>query len=164
MVYAITGHRPDKINGYSDEAAQSLIDFAHHIIPSKIPLADAEAFYIGMAQGWDQAVAQFCIDSGIPFHAAIPFPNQDSLWPYPARVHYRNLMKHAATSKIVSPGQYSAEKMQLRNQWMVDQIVRWKGKVIAFWDGTPGGTANCVQYAERMKVEVINVYQDYWRK
>ena len=33
--------------------------------------------------------------------------------------------------------------MQLRNQYMVDQA----DYIVAAWDGTKGGTGNCVDYA-----------------
>ena len=48
---------------------------------------------------------------------------------------------------IVSPGEYAAFKMQVRNEWMVDQLNPATDLLLAAWDGSPGGTGNCVKYA-----------------
>ncbi len=37
--------------------------------------------------------------------------------------------------------------MQKRNEWMVDNC----DMLVAVWDGTDGGTYNCIDYAKRMK-------------
>jgi uncharacterized phage-like protein YoqJ len=50
-----------------------------------------------------------------------------------------------------------AEAMQLRNIWMVDHA----DEVWAFWDGSKGGTANCVKYAERVNKPVRNLFTEY---
>jgi uncharacterized phage-like protein YoqJ len=44
--------------------------------------------------------------------------------------------------------------MQKRNEYMVDN----SDIVIAVWDGSKGGTYNCVKYAEKLgkKIIVIN--------
>jgi uncharacterized phage-like protein YoqJ len=41
--------------------------------------------------------------------------------------------------------------MQLRNEFMVNN----SDIVIAVWDGTNGGTANCVKYAQVENKEII---------
>ena len=41
--------------------------------------------------------------------------------------------------------------MQTRNEWMVDKA----DVVIACFDGTNGGTANCVNYAREKNKELI---------
>ena len=43
--------------------------------------------------------------------------------------------------------------MQKRNEYMVDLADR----VIAVWDGSKGGTANCVKYAEKVGKEIIRI-------
>lgn len=43
--------------------------------------------------------------------------------------------------------------MQKRNEYMVDLADR----VIAVWDGSKGGTANCIKYAEKVGKEIIKI-------
>lgn len=43
----------------------------------------------------------------------------------------------------VSIGKYAAWKMQKRNEWMVNNC----DILLAIWDGTNGGTKNCIDYA-----------------
>jgi hypothetical protein len=31
--------------------------------------------------------------------------------------------------------------------------------VIALWDGSTGGTKNCIDYAQRKQIEIINAWQ-----
>ena len=42
---------------------------------------------------------------------------------------------------------------QKRNEWMVDHSSR----VIAFFNGEPGGTANTIDYARKRGVDVVIV-------
>jgi uncharacterized phage-like protein YoqJ len=55
---------------------------------------------------------------------------------------------------IVCEGGYHPDKLQKRNIWMVDRSTA----VLALWDGSKGGTANCVKYAEKVSVPVFNVW------
>ena len=48
-------------------------------------------------------------------------------------------------------GGYAGYKLQKRNEWMVDHC----DILIAVWDGTSGGTANCVNYAQSVNKEKI---------
>ena len=41
--------------------------------------------------------------------------------------------------------------MQIRNQWMVDNCEL----LIAVFDGTSGGTANCVNYAKSIRKNTV---------
>ena len=58
------------------------------------------------------------------------------------------MLKRAKSVVFVSEPPYSAEKMQIRNRYMVDWLGDSTGLLIAVWDGSPGGTANCVNYAK----------------
>jgi uncharacterized phage-like protein YoqJ len=49
--------------------------------------------------------------------------------------------------------QYSAAKMQIRNEYMVNAC----DKLIAVWDHTPGGTENCVKYAQSINKDIIYI-------
>lgn len=107
-----------------------------------------------MAQGVDQWAAEVCTRMGIPWCAAIPFEGQDSVWTAESQAYYRSLLKLATSTCVVSAGGYAGWKMQIRNQWMVDRC----DILVAVWDGSAGGTSNCVRYAEKVgrKIHRIN--------
>ena len=52
---------------------------------------------------------------------------------------------------VVCPGPYEKWKMQRRNEWMVDKSHALTG----YWNGTEGGTANCLQYAQKVGRELF---------
>lgn len=151
MILAATGHRPDKLGGYNDvEAENALRLLAHRYLIKLKPVLVIS----GMALGWDQRVAEASMLAGIPFVAAIPFYGQESKWPARAQAVYREIIAQAVETKIVSPGGYAPEKMQIRNRWMVDHA----NKMLAMWNGSPGGTANCIEYANIRGVPVDNLW------
>jgi uncharacterized phage-like protein YoqJ len=150
-VYAATGHRPDKLGGYYDMvAAERLARVAGEFLAACRP----DRVIVGMAQGWDTAVAVAAVRLGIPFVAAVPFKGQESTWSLTARKRYENLLECADEVVIVSPGGFSNAKMQTRNEWMVDRAAL----VVAMWNGTRGGTANCLDYAAARGVPIVNLF------
>lgn len=147
MKIAFTGHRPNKLGGYND--ATNLCGAVVHLINKEVAILtglDTEPpleFIVGMAQGVDTWAALYAIEFGIPFHAYIPFTGQETAWPQKAQTTYHNILKKAASIKVICKGGYAAWKMQVRNEAMVNDC----DVLIAIWNRTPGGTANCVQYA-----------------
>lgn len=99
-----------------------------------------------MALGVDQDFAYVCVELAIPFTAAIPFVGQESRWTEDSQRFYYELLVAADDVIVVSPGGYASWKMQVRNEWMVDHC----DLLIAVWDGTSGGTRNCVSYATKV--------------
>lgn len=159
MIIAATGHRPNKLGGYSPEVFNRLVSLADGYLRSWQP----SGVISGMALGWDLAFAQAAVELGIPLHAAVPFPGQESQWPASSQFLWRGLISLASSVTEVSPGPYHAGKMQVRNEWMVDRCDR----LCALWDGSNGGTGNCMAYALRdPKVTIDNlwpVWQEQWR-
>jgi len=153
VILAGTGHRPNKLGGYGDEIYYKLIRLAEAALRTCTP----EKVISGMALGWDQALAQTAVNLGVPFVAAVPYVGQDGVWPIRARDRYANILGKAAEKVIVSPGNFSALKMQKRNEWMVDNGTH----VLALWDGTPGGTGNCIKYAEKVGKPIINLWKEW---
>ncbi len=141
LIVSGTGHRPDKLGGYSAEARQKLESFAEKIVIQLKP----KKLYSGFAQGWDLALAEAAVRCGVPLIAAIPFGGQEYLWPAEAQERYRTLLRKAATVRLVCEGGYAAWKMQRRNEYLVTS----SNLVVALWDGSDGGTANCLRYAEK---------------
>ena len=144
MKVAFTGHRPEKIGGY--DLSNPVAKQVKMAISKKLQeLGTIERAISGLALGVDQIAAEVCIALKIPFVAAIPFVGQESKWPLKAQEHYEYLLSCAEKAQCVSSGEYAAWKMQARNQWMVDDC----DVLIAVYDGSPGGTRNCVEYAQK---------------
>jgi uncharacterized phage-like protein YoqJ len=146
MTLAVTGHRPDKLGGYSPVAKKRLNDFALQEL-SRISPSPSRVL-TGMALGWDLAIARACDALAIPFIAYIPFKNQDSRWPPISSQEYRLLLAKAAEVVNVCSGEYAAWKMHARNNRLVNDC----DKLLALYDGSPSGTGSCVRYA-RCKVD-----------
>lgn len=149
MIASFTGHRPNKLGGYQipNPTYTYIIQELNNILLKLKP----EKAISGMALGWDQWAAQTCIDLQIPFIAAIPFVGQEKIWPQSSIDIYNVLLQKAIEQVIVCEGGYAAWKMQKRNEWMVDR----SDIVIACFDGTNGGTANCIRYAKEKNKELI---------
>lgn len=154
LTLAVTGHRPNKLGGYSTEVYERLTDFAAGELAELAP----DLVITGMAQGWDMAIAEAARSIGIPYHAYVPFKGQQLLWPDETQLLYRNLLKSAQKVVYCSGPGYSGWKMHKRNEMMMDAA----DSVLAMWDGNNmGGTAAAVRYARLCGKEVINAW-DRW--
>lgn len=152
-VLAGTGHRPHKLGKeydlqgkYSSYLKKCILECFDLLKPRKI--------IWGGALGFDQLLALVAIEQNIKSIAAIPCDNQEVKWPKASQdLYYSILQNPLVTQKVVSPGPYHISKMQTRNCWMVDN----SNAIIAAWDGSEGGTANCVKYAEKMDKLVYRI-------
>jgi uncharacterized phage-like protein YoqJ len=140
-IVTITGHRPAELGGY--KTPNPLYAVVINELVKAFELLKPDYVLTGMALGVDQWAAELCLNMSIPFVAAIPFENQDSMWPPHSKAKYQWLLQHAYQRQIICQGGFEAWKMQRRNEWMIDSC----GHVVAVWNGSPGGTANCVAYA-----------------
>lgn len=148
-----TGHRPNKLGGYDTRTYKRLVDLA----TATLKLIKPTRVISGMALGWDQALAEAAINLGIPVTAAIPFEGQASQWPKSSQAKYASLLKQCDSSEVVCEGGYAASKMQVRNEWMVDR----SDLVLALWDGSHGGTGNCIEYASSVNKPIRNLWASW---
>ena len=158
MIYSGTGHRPDKlatIDNWGQKTFNRLVDLARAAIDIHLP---AEIMS-GMALGWDMALAQAAILGGIPLLAAVPFKGQESKWNHKQQDFYNSLLSKAKEIIIVSEGTYTPDKLQTRNEHMVDN----SDVILALFNGSRGGTGNCIRYA-KMKNKPIHNYWNSWIK
>ena len=151
MIVAFTGHRPNKLGGYKIPNPTYLK--VYHEIDKALKELNPEKVISGMALGVDQWAAAIAHKLKIPFLAAIPFEGQEKAWPEESQKIFRLLRKLASEEVIVSEGGYSPAKMQIRNEWMVDHC----DTLIAVWDGTEGGTGNCVKYAKSVNKNIYYI-------
>lgn len=152
MIIACTGHRPSKLpTSYN---LKPLITLAGQWLDENRP----DIVISGVALGWDQAVALAAIERGIPVHAYVPFIGQADAWPPAAHATYQKILQACAEVRVISPGGYSPDKMQRRNEAMVNDC----DLLLALWDGGPkGGTANCIAYAEIEGCKIVNLWPKY---
>jgi uncharacterized phage-like protein YoqJ len=156
----LTGHRPTKLGGYSDEARAALRQLAVDWLTALRPVG----LFDGVAQGFDAAVIEAAWVLNIPYVACVPFSGQQSQWPIEARKLYDQYLERAAKVIICSPGGYAPEKMQIRNERMVDLALSKgidQGLLLAMWDRSGGGTRNCLDYASRRGIPMINAWADF---
>jgi uncharacterized phage-like protein YoqJ len=156
MKIHVTGHRPPKIPwGSKDPLRLALRSEMRKLIVQLQP----EICITGMAIGVDQDFALECVALGFPFLAAVPFEGQEQRWPAAAQREYHELLQLAAQVVYVSEPGYENWKMNKRNKWMSDEVGD-SGAVIAVWDGSDGGTSNCVKYAESIERAIYRIDPD----
>lgn len=155
MAYiAVTGHRPDKLGGYNNEIAHSNIRrHMRGVLDEALRNLDSVSLISGGALGIDQFWMEVGLDMDLPVVAALPFEGYDARWPFASRQKYKKLLDDCLQVKYICEPGYASAKMQRRNEWMVDNCEI----LVAYWNGTPGGTANCVKYA-RLKGRKLIVY------
>lgn len=153
----VTGHRPNKLYGYdlSDSRYIKLKEiFKTFLIENNCLEAIS-----GMALGVDTVFALAVLelkDSGvdIKLRCAIPCLNHSSKWFNKKDIdRYNDILKRADYVDIVTKEAYSPYLMQVRNRYMVDK----SDIVLSVWNGSSGGTANCVSYAQIKNKEIYNI-------
>lgn len=145
MIVSMTGHRPEKI----DDPA-----WVKSAITATLLYVGATHVIQGMAAGVDLWSARCAFDLDIPYTCARPWEGH---MPRVAdRKSYDGALRNAERVVATDPShKYPGPWVyQKRNEWMVDNAEA----VIAVWDGSAGGTANCVKYAQKVErpIFVIN--------
>lgn len=143
MRIAITGHRPNKLwNDYdlTSPGMQSIKATLERAIAKFCPTL----MISGMALGIDTLWAELAIENRIPLLACTPCWGQERKWPERSQDRFNKIINTQGVELMYTHrGYYNQECMQKRNVYMVDNC----DMLLAVWDGTIGGTANCVHYA-----------------
>jgi hypothetical protein len=170
FVINVTGHRPDKLNHvwstFSDKNKYILDAFKYFLwktIECKAKKGIKHFKLIsGMALGIDsifvrasKACQKYYATKGIKVEiiGAIPCLRQYAYWRPTSRAEYKKLLKYCDSGKLINL-KYSAKGMQLRNVWMVEQA----DMTVCYWNGTDGGTKNCLASASYKGNPIVNVY------
>lgn len=163
-ILTVTGHRPQKISRdlfeWDKPLSERYIDFFMKYILNYVQETDSEVICrSGMALGIDTLFAIAAIrlkKSGylVKLECCIPCIKQYSKWNPSAVDLYHKILAEADLVTYVSKEPYTAWCMNDRNEYMVDNGCN---RVLAVWDGTKGGTGNCVQYAIKQQVPIIVV-------
>ena len=145
-----TGHRPEKLT-----APESRI---REWLEEKIDQAIADGyrtFISGCAMGVDLWAGQIVLRKkeaypDIRLICANPWPGTAERWNASWRKQYTELLGEA-DEVVTICDHYHKCVYKIRNIWMVDH----SGRLIAYYNGTPGGTRNTVLYAEKCGIEVV---------
>lgn len=147
-----TGHRPEKLTKTEWEIKADL--------NAEIHLAIQAGFYVfitGMARGVDLWAAEIVLElrkknKNLKLICAVPYEGFEDGWSQRWRQAYRDVLDEADFVRVIDRG-YSPRVFQTRNEWMVDHAAR----VIAVFNGEPGGTKNTIDYTIRCGVPVRKI-------
>lgn len=146
-IVAVTGHRPPKLGGYNNIVAHDKI--LQHMLNYLQKQPNIE-LYSGGALGIDQIWIEAGQMLGLSITAILPFEGYNSVWPEAAINYYNRLLAKCNAIIYVSSKGFDPKKFQLRNETMV----KMADELVAYWDGSRGGTANCVDFARSINKSI----------
>lgn len=151
-----SGHRPEKL----DESEENVKKWLSEQIDSAIA-AGYTTFISGCAMGVDIWAGQIvlqrkAVNPSLHLIAATPWPGFSNRWSIDWQAQYSDLLKNA---DLVVPvcNHYHKGVFQQRNEWMVNH----SNRVIAYFNGAPGGTKNTIDYAVGKGIQVITNNPNY---
>ena len=115
-------------------------------------------FLSGMAVGFDLAAAEAVLElreraPGVRLVAAVPFRGQEMRFSPADRERFRRVLAAADHSVTLSPS-YHAGCYAVRNNYLVEHAAL----LVAWYDGSPGGTHYTVRRALVRGLEFINLH------
>lgn len=145
-----TGHRPEKLQ--CSEAAYKMA------LEGEISRAVDDGFCTfisGVAWGVDIVAVEIVLqyraaNPALHLICAVPHPGFEKRMSESWRKRYLAVLENADIVRTISQMQ-SRSCYQTRNIWMVDRSAR----VIAIYNGKPGGTRNTIEYAKQAGVETV---------
>jgi len=137
---AFTGHRH-----LSSAQVVSYLNKLHQEYPDAI-------WITGGAVGMDSIAASFAMAHGIRLWLILPFPIHvmSKYWNPDQKGCIKDCWDYAEKTSVLAPV-YDVSIYQRRNERMVDL----SDMVAAFWDGSRGGTGNCVGYTQSVGKRMI---------
>jgi uncharacterized phage-like protein YoqJ len=147
--FCFTGHRPNKLYGYNrfEEGNIKLRNAIKDSITYMYLVHGIDTFISGMALGWDLWAAEIVLELQntypIKLICAVPCKEHDAKFSYDDKKLYSYIIENANYVHNVTGLKYFPRCMQIRNKWMVNSSC---GQIVG-WDGTRGGTFNCINYA-----------------
>ena len=145
-----TGHRPGKLRTPEAEIRAWLEKQIGRAV------ADGyDTFITGCAMGVDLWAGEAVLrkreeNPAVRLVAAIPWPGMAEHWEKEWRDRFREVIARADEAVTICD-RYHKYVYSQRNIWMVDRSSR----LIAFYNGLPGGTGSTVRYAEKCGLEVV---------
>ena len=144
-----TGHRPEKLIWSEADT----VSFLRREIASAVD--DGYFVFIsGMSRGVDIWAAEEVLrlrgdGAGVKLVCAVPFEGFEKQWSGDWQMRYHDILAQADLNCLISP-EYTRSVYHDRNRWMVDRSAR----LIAVYDGSPGGTRYTVEYAAKNGLDI----------
>lgn len=143
-----TGHR-----GVDEANARAAL--AKHIRYA-ITNCGSTNFIVGGAVGIDTIAAEVVLSlreefPHIRLFVAVPFRGFTAKWNATQKARFASICRSCDGIHVVADS-YSRAAYQRRNEYMVDRA----DLVIAYYNGSAGGTRNCVSYAQSHHVPIVN--------
>jgi uncharacterized phage-like protein YoqJ len=147
-----TGHRPQKLHQEEKEVREGLEAAVRQAYTDGY-----RCFISGMAMGVDLWAGEAVIKlkslyPDVLLIAAIPYPGQEKHFPREWKEMYAEVLSGCDHAEILSE-EYRKGVFALRDRWMVDHSSR----IIAVYNGEPGGTALTIAYAKREGLELKGI-------
>lgn len=159
----VTGHRPNKLKGKYVRYSKSNLEIFYEMVEVLTNIIENSEYcltcYSGMALGIDMLFADAVLTvkdnfpERIKLICALPFRNQTKVWVSQDDISfYYSVLEYAdEVINVTGEQDFKPYYMQLRNEYMVDN----SDVVLAYWNGSSGGTANCVNYAKKKGKKII---------
>lgn len=154
---AITGHRPNKLFGYNLYNPQwiNLGKKIRNKLLEYLNQYSSIECITGMALGVDQLFGLVALKLkeqkyNIEIFCAIPCLNHCAKWK--DNRYWLKIFNNADKINYITNSEYTPWCMQKRNEFMVDRA----DELWAVWDGTSGGTYNCIKYAQTKNKKIFN--------
>lgn len=159
MNIGFTGHRPNRLGGYDQQAQRCLYKFVRN---QMLKIEDEHTVYQGCALGFDMAVATAALEQGHRVVSCIPFLGFNARWPLSSVLELDTILNRSSEVIIVVSDQEWAKEhapiaLNQRNNFIVDNT----SQLFALACGAPSGTQNCVDYAVRHGKSVKHLWRDW---
>lgn len=145
-----TGHRPEKLTRSEADIKKDLeVEILQAVNDGFV------TFITGMARGTDIWAGEIVLrlrkhNPNLHLIAASPYEGFERRWSVDWQRRYSDVLEQADLVRFICKG-YSRACFQLRNEWMVNRSTR----VIAVYNGEPGGTQNTIKYANTLNIETV---------
>lgn len=157
-ICSFTGHRPSKLSGYNPQDNKELLWKLHEVIVDHVENKNCDTFINGIALGIDMWAAKIVIKlkekyPNLKLISAVPCRNHYNKWPKQSQEEWQFVIDNSDEVVLVSDEDYKPYLMQIRNEYMIKNSTY----VIAVWDGSKGGTGNCVNFAQKQNKEITYI-------
>lgn len=164
MRVSFTGHRPDKIVGFEGSRGEVEVAIRKRVAEEIVRVVNegADTFLSGMAPGFDLWAADEVlrlrgegrIGADVRLILAIPYPGFERSFGGEYRPLYQSILESADEVVYTSCG-YHHGCYARRNDFLADNA----DVVLAYYEGTEGGTRYTIRKAEKGGKRVINIHQ-----
>lgn len=148
-----SGHRPEKLPQSPEEMALLQMKLNEELLGSH--LEGHRTYYTGMCRGFDLLAAQnlLHLDKELELVAVVPYLGQEEGWSWVERNLYEEILDRASQVVVLNQN-YKKGCYHQRNRYMVER----SRTLLGYCNSRSGGTFYTMNYARKIGVKVINLY------